>query len=178
MRYMTYAEALERVAEVTKDNRDELRKSRLQRRTEFTDLYGIPFYAESDEDNEARFYVSVSPDLVYFMRFQFKIYVQHLAASDDGDFEIRMNGVDITPYLIEQSDGEWIDGEGLYPSNAVEDETDFYDLLDVATVLYNEGNTEDAEKLLKPGFKTMVIKASSSFKVTMYLYAKYTTSAR
>lgn len=178
MRYITYADALDKVAQVTKNSRDELRKSRLQRRTEYTDLFGIPFYAESNENNEARFYVSVSPDLVYFMRFQFKLYVQELQASDDGDFEIKMNGVDITDYLIEQEDGEWIDGEGLYPTNQIEDETDFYDLLDVATVLYNEGKTDDAEKILKPGFKTMVISASSPFKVTMYLYAKYSTNAK
>lgn len=178
MRKITYAQALNRVAEVTKNNKDELRKSRLQRRTEFTDLYGVPFYAESDENNEAKFFVSVSPDLVYFMRFQFKIYVAELASSDDGDFEITMNGVDITDYLIEQEDGEWIDGEGLYPTNKVEDETDFYDLLDVATVLYNEGNTDDAEKILKPGFKQMVITASSPFKVTMYLYMKYSVTGK
>lgn len=178
MRTMTYDKAMNRIAEVVKDNRDDLRKTRLQRRTEFTDLYGVPFYAESDENNEAKFYISVSPDLVYFMRFQFKIYVQELQASDDGDFEISINGIDITDYLTEQEDGDWIDGEGLYPTNAVEDQEDFYDLLDVATVMYNEGNEEEANKLLKPGFKPMKIAASSSFKVTMYLYMKYSVTGK
>lgn len=175
---ITFEEAMGRMAEVIGDNKSELEKSRMQRRTEFTDLYGIPFYAESDDKNEARFYISVSPDLVYFMRFQFKIYVQDLASSDDGDFRIYMSGVDITDYLIEQEDGEWIDGEGLYPTNAVEEQEDFYDLLDVATLLHNEGGTAESNKILNPGFKTMRIKANSAFKVTMYLYMKYSTNAK
>lgn len=173
-------DALNRIAEVTVDNKRELKKSKMQRRTEFTDLYGVPFYAESDENNEANFYISVSPDLVYMMRFQFKIYIQYLGihGSGDGDFHIYMHGHDITDYLIEQEEGDWIDGEGLFPTNAVEDETDFYDIMDVAVVMHNEGREEAANDLLKPGFKQMKITADGSFKATMYLYMKYNTVGR
>ena len=178
MRTMTYDEVINRIAEVTRDNKEDLRKSRLQRRTEFTDLYGVPFYAESDSDHQARFYISVSPDLVYFMRFQFKLYVQDFGGSGDGNFKIYISGIDVTDYLVEQEFGGWIDGAGLYPTNDVEDSEDFYDLLDVATLLYNEGKTDDADKLLNPGFKTMRISADSSFKVTMYLYMKYSVTGK
>lgn len=176
MRKITYADALNRIAERTNDNTSDLRKSRLQRRTEFTDLYGVPFYAESDSGNKAVFYISVSPDMVYFMRFQFKIFVQGLA--DDSDFSIKLADVDITDYLIEQEDGDWIDGEGLFPTNKVLDETDFYDVLDVATVLYNEGDEDSSNAILNPGFKQMEISASSPFKVTLYLYMKYSVTGK
>lgn len=180
MRNIGIDEAINRIAERTSENRDSIRKSRFQRRTEYTDLYGVPFYAESDEKNEAKFYISVSPDLVYFMRFQFKLHIQESGSSGDGDFEVSMNGVDITNYLIEQADGLWIDGEGLYPTNGGSEDEDYYDILDVATVMYNEdGDSQaNARALLKPGFKPMKIKSSGPFKVTMYLYMKYSTNAK
>lgn len=178
MRKIGIEEAINRIAERTAENRQSLKKSRFQRRTEFPDTYGVPFYAESqliDGKHKARFYISVPPKYVYFMRFQFKLYVSTLDTSDDGDFHIYMHGVDITDYLIEQEDGEWIEGEGLYPSNAVEEDEDFYDILDVATILYNGEAEEqdDAEKLLKPGFKPMEVTANAPFSCTMYLYMKY-----
>lgn len=179
MRKITYEEALNRIAERTNDNIKELRKSRLQRRTEFTDLYGVPFYAESDSDNKATFYISVSPDLVYFLRFQFKLEIKDTTSDE---FSISVNGVDVSDYLITQHSGEWIDGKGLYPTDELEDDTDFYDLLAVANDIYNEGNdeehTREANKLLKPGFKEVVIESDSSFNVTMYLYQKYSVTGR
>lgn len=177
-RRITYEEALNRIAERTSDNARELRKTRFQRRTEFTDLYGIPFYFESDNDR-AEFYISISPDLVYFMRFQFKLQI--IGTSSD-EFEISIGGVDITDYLITQHEGEWIDGEGLYPTDALEDQIDFYDVLAVAQDIYNEGDTEektsDSNKLLRPGFKKVLIKSDSSFSGVLYLYAKYSMTGR
>lgn len=242
MRKITYAEALNKVAEVTKDNRDELRKSRLQRRTEFTDLNGVPFIAQGDADHPAQFYISISPDLVYFLRFQFKLHIQplistvtgaggsissigsteldddtttkvvnnsstleisndvspnphtHSASGGSGsvsygikyihttsdDFTVKIHGVDITDYLIEQQDGDWIDGEGVYPTNRNEDDTDYYDVLQVATLLYNgdDEDKQDAERLLKPEFKLMEIESDAPFQVTMYLYCKYSVVGR
>lgn len=177
MRMMTIDEALNLVAEVAGDNKREMLKSRFQRRTEYTDLYGVPFYAESDENNEAKFFISISPDLVYMMRFQCKIYITGYEGDGD-DFTIELAGADITDYLIAQQDGDWIDGDGLFPSNAVEDETDFYDIMEVASVLYAEGDEDTANDLLKPGFKQMVISSDAPFSVTMYLYCKYSTTAR
>ena len=178
MRNIGIDEALNRVAERTAENRESLRKSRFQRRTEFPDTYGVPFYAESQLENgkhRAKFYISLPPKYVYLLRFQFKLHVTTLATSGDGNFRIYMHGVDLTDLLTEQEDGEWIDGTGLYPTNAIEDEEDFYDILDAATILYNgnDGEQDDADRLLKPGFKPMVVEADSPFSCTMYLYSKY-----
>ena len=175
---MTIGDAINRVAEVTVDNRRELRKSRYQRRTEFTDLYGTPFYAESDSENNAKFYISVSPDLVYMMRMQFKLHIHSYDGAGDGDFSISINGVNITDYLREQTNDEWIDGEGLYPTDEGEEDTDYFDVLDVASLLFNEGRMADSNKLLNPGFKEMVIHADSSFKATVFLYCKYSVTGK
>lgn len=180
MRKITYEEALNRIAERTTDNIRELRKTRLQRRTEFTDLYGIPFYAESDADNKAVFYISVTPDQVYTMRLQFKL---HIRDTSSDEFNITVNGVeDIQDYLIAQHEGEWINGAGLYPTDELEDVTDFYDLMAVATDIYNEGSDEEhtkkANRILNPGFKEVVIQSDAPFKVTMYLYPKQSVTGR
>ena len=236
---MTYDEVLQRLAERVNDNTKELRKSRMQRRTEFTDLYGIPFNVQGDASNSATFYISVSPDLIYFLRFQFKLHIHAFKATvssvstqtgtvdettlavdpivennsstavihqngvvdnphthgitgggstlnygikklptSSDSFTISIDGIDITDYLIEQQDGDWIEGEGLYPTNRIEDETDFYDVMDVATILYAEGSKAEAENLLKPGFKLVEISSDAPFSATMYLYMKYTTMGR
>lgn len=241
---ITYAEAIQRIAEKTYDNTRELRKSRLQRRTEFTDLHGVPFTAQGDATHPATFYISVSKDLVYYLRYQFKLHIQPMVSTvadvtgelssigstsletdvdmsivnntstldvaGDGvspnphrhsatgsidsvgygvtyihttsdNFSISIDGVDITDALIEQQDGDWIDGEGMYPSNRDKDETDYYDVLDVASLLYNssdEDDWDDADKLLSAGFKEVQISSDAPFHVTMYLYLKYTTMGR
>lgn len=222
--------AIQRIAERTVDNSEELRKTRFQRRTEFTDLYGIPFTAQGDANNPAKFYISISPDLVYYLRFQFKLDIQPFTSTVSSgtraavvdvdptslrgtvnnntvtitpnphdhevqphshevvsgltlthttadDFAVGIHGVDISPYLREQQ-GSWIHGEGLYPSNSLEDEDDFYDVLDVATVMHSEGKTADVEKILKPEFKTVEITSNAPFMATMYLYLKYSNMGR
>ena len=101
--------------------------------------------------------------------------ITHTTASD---FRIRMAGIDITPYLMEQQGGEWISGEGIFPNNRLEDEEDLYDILDVASVMSAEGREEDAEKLLKHGLKRIQITSNAPFKATLYVYLKYSNVNR
>lgn len=236
---MTIDDAILRIAERTTENRQELKRTRFQRRTEFTDLYGVPFTAQGDANTPATFYISVSPDLVYFLRFQFKLIIQPFRSSVSGasssggtiggteldinpyieagtstavigtdgvednphthsssggtggvnygvktintsseDFAISIDGIDITDFLIEQQNGDWIYGEGIYPTNNVEGKEDFYDVLDVASLLYNSGEKDVSEQLLEPGFKKLEISSDAPFGATLYLYCKYTTMGR
>lgn len=219
---ITYEQALNRIAERTYENRKQLKKDIDQRRTGFVDVYGDEFTRQGDANNSAKFYVSVSNDLVYFERFQFKLYVQPFVTTVAGgtdsanvivnntnlsvnnnnitpnphrhsteahthnlisgislvettatDFRVKIHGNDITAYLIEQQSGEWIDGQGLYPSNKLDDITDFYDVLEVASMANAMGQTELAESLLKPEFKLIEITGNAPFQVSMYLYMKY-----
>lgn len=105
------------------------------------------------------------------------------------DFTFSINGVDITDYLMEQHNGYWIDGEGVYPtedidSDSDDDEPDFYDIMAVASLMTAEAEAEsDADekaaiikrrdKILRRGFKPIEISASAPFHVDTYLYVKY-----
>lgn len=207
------------------------------------DLYGIEYHHNGA--NTAKFYISVSPDLVYYERFAFKFIIEPFESSVTGisgggsmsvgdtsltmgggtgsqvisgtstlddatavsispnphthdvsgsigdlsygmktisttsaDWSVSIDGVDITEYLIEQHDGDWIDGEGIYPTDEIEGDEDdmtvnFYDILDVACMLEAEGATSERKKLLRPGFKEVEISSDAPFSVTALLYLKY-----
>lgn len=177
---LTLNSLLNRIAEKTVDNTSQLRKGVNQRRNGMEDLYGVPFYAVADSNNEAKFYVSVSPDIVYFERFAFKL---HITGTTSEEWSVLIDGVDITDYLIAQHEGEWIDGSGIYPTDEISSESesflqDFYDILDVASILYAEGNDDDADDLLEPEFKEVVIRSDAPFTVTAYFYTKYSNVNR
>lgn len=93
-------------------------------------------------------------------------------------WRVKIHGVDITAYLQEQHDGEWITGEGIYPTNRLEDVEDFYDILDVASMMIAEGEEEDAEKILRPEFKKVQIYSDAPFGVDVYAYVKYSNINR
>lgn len=195
MSRMTYEKALGIVAERTYDNRKDIRQKNVQRRNSFVDLYGIPHYAKSDEDNKATFYVSISQDYIYLNRFQFRLSMLKVKG---GDFKVYIDGMEITDYLKEQQGGDWIEDEGLYPLDLTDDdpstvdnddEYSYYDILDVAQVIQAEADTktdedekEELEKkrrnLLRAGFKKIEITSSGSFEVTMYLYLKLSNMNR
>lgn len=223
---MTDMEALIRVAERTIENRRQLKISTQQRRTKFSDLYGIEYLRQGDANHPATFYISVSPDFVYYERFALKLqimpYVSSVASgtgsavvdvdptsltggssispnphdhttqphthnlvkglsfvnTTSSNWRVKMHDVDITDYLIEQQDGAWIDGEGIYPNNKLEDLEDFYDILDVACVKEAEGLTDDVNKLLAPEFKKVEIISDAPFQVAAMVYIKYSMTNR
>lgn len=245
---MTYESFLNRLAEKTYDNTKQLRRGVQQRRNGMEDLYGVEFTHNGDANHPATFYVSVSPDLVYYERFAFKFVIGAYESSvagvdlsgsgmsigetslsvggssgsqvisgtstlDDAtvgsitpnphthslgggsisgsldygiqqistssaNWRVVIHGVDITPYLIEQQDGAWINGVGIYPNNRLEDVEDFYDILDVACMLSAEGKTADRDKLLTPEFKKVQVFSDAPFSLTAFLYLKYSHANR
>lgn len=219
---MTLDRWMNRIEERVAKNKQDISQKNKQRRTGFVDLYGIEYTRQGDARSDAKFYISVSLDLVYYERFQFKLDIQpftstvqsgtesatvvvdntSLSVSNNNitpnphkhstqphshnvvsgislvhttadDFEIVVDDVEITDYLISQHDGDWIDGEGLYPNGSLEEDKGFYDILEVATVMQSEGRDADVEKLLKPGFKEIRIKSNAPFQVTLINYLKY-----
>ena len=93
-------------------------------------------------------------------------------------WRVEIADVPITEYLIEQHDGDWIDGEGVYPTNDIDGVEDFYDILDVVSTLYSIGEEEDALKILEPGFKKVAIYSDAPFSIDAYLYMKYSNLNR
>lgn len=89
------------------------------------------------------------------------------------NWHVLIDGVDITAYLIAQHDGAWINGEGVYPNNQLDDLEDFYDILEVCDVLTDEGKIAQREKILASIFKKVEIVSDAPFGVDAYLYLKY-----
>lgn len=176
------------LSEKVVDNSQQLKKSVHQRRNGMEDLYGVCFSAHATEADSsgrynAKFYVSLSPDYVYLHRFAFKLVIMPSIVEDEDpsegrDWKMSIAGRDITAYLKEQQDGDWIEGEGIYPNNKLEHKEDFYDILDVVSVMYAEGNEDDANAIISPYFKPVVISSKKPFSIDAYLYVKYSVVNR
>lgn len=194
----SYNQVFNMLLERTSDNTKLLKKSNEQRRNGMEDLYGVMFSKDSvekDGEHTATFYVSLSPDYVYLSRFAFKLVIERKEgdvppSSDEEAWEFFVDGVNITDYLIEQHDGYWIDGAGIYPTSDLDepdepdDEPNFYDILDVASLMQTEIDEESdpdekeqmqkrQTKVLRRGFKKVEIRSEAPFHVDAYGYFKY-----
>lgn len=205
---MDIGTAINRIAERAYDSRELMGQSLRQRRTEYTDVYGIPYRSELESEKTFAYHIMISPDLEYYERFQFKLYVETVeegATIDPDRFTIKMTDtstydedndtyewVDLTDYLREQED-EWPDSSGYFPSEPIgsSDVRDFYDVLDACGLIElededrekSEGITIPDEKrrktiLLEPGNKLIQIKSPTACDVTLNLVLKYSTINR
>lgn len=102
----TYGEVINRIAERTVDNYKQLRTDKNQRRLSFVDLYGIEYLRQGDASHPATFYVSISPDFMYYERFALKLQIMPFVSSVSGvNFQgatigtrsLSVNGNSITP---------------------------------------------------------------------------------
>lgn len=93
-------------------------------------------------------------------------------------WRVRIDGIDITAYLIEQHDGQWIEGEGIYPNGDLVSQGGFYDILDVASMMIADGREAQAEKILEPRFKKVEIISDAPFSTDVYAYVKYSNISR
>lgn len=217
---LSQEEAILRVSERVAENKKRIDHTLRQRRNQVVDMYGVEYTRQGGSGVPAKFYISVTPDLVYLERFEFKLIVQPFLSTTGGigpasldvrpvgsgshssvtpsdvadmlditpnphthnvtsgisqipttanDFRVRVEGIDITPYLMAQYGGNWIDGEGVYPSLDIGKD---YDLLEVASDLIGEGREADADKILSSGYKLIEISAGGTFAVTLVLYLK------
>lgn len=190
-RVITLDQYLNSIAEKTLDNSRQLKRDVHQRRNGMEDLYGVCFSAHATEPKSgrytARFYISLSPDYVYLHRFAFKFVIMPSITegedpSEGRDWRVEIGGQNITDYLKEQQDippeDPLFEGEGVYPSNKLDDREDFYDILDVVSVMYAEGEDDSAEAIIKPIFKPVEISSVKPFSVDAYLYLKYSNCNR
>lgn len=171
--------ALRVLSERTYDNMRDISQKNKQRRTQVTDLYGVEYSHFGGTGSPAEFYISVSQDLIYWERFQFKLYIEAVNGSTPTNFRVWVRGVDVTPYLMAQQDGEWFTGPGLYPNDEPPEEEDdgtppnAYDMLDVASMMVAEGDKNTADKILSPDFKKIAVSGTGDFQATIIAYVKY-----
>lgn len=228
----TYEKEIQRIAERVYDNKTDINQKNKQRRNSVVDMYGVPFEAQGDKDAPATIYLSVSPDLIQYLRFQLKVQIKPFISTVSGgtspttvtisgtslstenasdtphnhtivpnphdhestphshnvvsgitlvnttstDFRLLIDDIDITAYLMEQHGGEFIDGEGIFPTSTLGSKKDFYDILEVAGLMDLAG--EDYKKLIRQGFKKIQVSADSPFGMTVYVYLKYNYASR
>lgn len=73
---MTIEKAINRIAERTFDNTKNIRQMKRQRRNQVVDIYGTEFTRQGGPGAPATFYISISPDMIYLERFEFKLIIQ------------------------------------------------------------------------------------------------------
>lgn len=72
---LTEEEAIEKLSQRTYNNTRERQQDSKQRRNEVVDLYGVEYTRQGDNGTPAKFYISISPDMVYLERFEFKLII-------------------------------------------------------------------------------------------------------
>lgn len=105
-------------------------------------------------------------------------YGIHNISTTSTNWRVAIDGEDITAYLIAQHDGEWIQGEGVYPNDRLGQPQDFYDILEVCDVLTDLGEIAMCDKILASKFKRVEIFSDAPFGVDAYLYIKYNHNNR
>lgn len=88
-----------------------------------------------------------------------------LFTSSVSNFEIWIEDINLTPYLKAQYDGQWIDGEGVFPEKGLKN----YDILQIVGYLpsWQKGI------ILSSGYKKIELKGTGVFNVTLVNYLKY-----
>lgn len=109
---ITMEQAIERVAERTYENTQNIKQMKLQRRTPPVDIYGMEFTRQGGPGAPATFYISISPDMVYLERFEFKLIIQPFLTTSGvstGSQNITIDETSIIP-----SDFARVEGDTLY----------------------------------------------------------------
>ncbi len=143
-----------------------------QRRNQMTDQFGIRYVAGGFKDNPARVRISVSPDIIYYSKWEMKIEINpYLSGSGSfspttaTQYRLYIDGVDMTPYFKLQYHGWWVHGNGVYPN----DQMSTYDILDACKYM-----TEDERKtVLKSGYKNIEMFGDGTFVMAIDNYLKY-----
>lgn len=181
---LSQREYIDKIARRTAENKDLLDLSLRQRRNQVVDLQGVQYTRvitpKTDSqgrpipqpDSAANFYVSISPDMIYMERFEFKLIVENAVGAN---FRVKVDGVDISAYLMAQYGGQWVSGSGIYPSIDINKN---YDILEAASDMYAEGKGDIANELVRSGYKQIQITANDTFGVTLSLYCKYSHTLR
>lgn len=187
---VTLADALEQVTERTVETRTLWRQAIRQRRTEFTDIYGVPYQNEKNSKKIHEYHIGIPLDLAYYERFQFKLFISSANAINPDTFKFEMGDpgtpddveimVDLTDYLEEQQ-GEWVTGDGYFPSENIDDRDEsgsFYDILDACGLLKAVDGDDAVNTVLRPGNKLIRITSVEDCDVSFIPYFKCSTVNR
>lgn len=164
---MNYGRAINILAENVYDLKKKQRVNSVQRRNQTVDMYGYELTGHGTSSTSATVGISISQDLIYYSRFEFKIVISNSSATS---FTVKIDGVDLTPYFKSQFNNAWISGNGVYPNKG----TANYDVL-LACGYMNE---TERNTILEPGYKQLEIIGNGDFDVSIINYVKYSHTNR
>lgn len=164
---ITYDKALNVLAERVYDINEKQRQSSLQRRNQTVDLYGYIIQGKGTSSTPASIPISISQDMIYYARFEFKIIIKN---SNANTFRVEIAGVDLTPYFKAQFNGVWLSSNGVYPNKG----TSNFDVLGACGYM----TEEERNKVLSPGYKGILVYGNGNFDVDISMYLKYAHTNR
>lgn len=169
MTRLTYGRALNVLAENVSNLREHRHYDLAQRRNNVVDIFGSELSSHTVDglDDSASFRISISPDLIYYSRFGFKIEIWDSQATQ---FQLFIDGIDMTPYFKAQWRGQFLNGNGIFPNNQL----GRYDVLKACGYM----DEKKRERVLRPGYKDVRIYGNAHFKVKVYNYLKYSHCIR
>lgn len=151
--------AIDILAERTLQNMTDIRQKNLQRRHQVVDLYGVEYSRLGDRNSPAIIYISISPDMEYIERFQFKLIITPFASSVGSMSIAGTATVGETSLTVEHD---------IIPTNLGNDE---YDLEITDPVITPNPHTHTLSGLSitsTPGVTKTNVPASAQFKVKVF----------
>lgn len=164
---MTIDKAINRIAERTFDNTKTIRQMKNQRRNQVVDIYGMEFTRQGGPGAPATFYISISPDMIYLERFEFKLIIQPFLTTTGANtsatsIQIGETNLSLEEYVrVQQSDLQFSD-QAITPNPHTHTVTD-----------HSHGTTPGAS--LTPVSAADFLVAIEGIDVTPYLMAQYGT---
>lgn len=144
-------------------------QSGIQRRNQVVDIFGQEHTAQGDTGHPATFYISISPDLISYERFEFKLIIDSFAMPISGGLTtsevVQVNGtalsgsvsnqnVQITPnphnHTTNAHSHRLVAGVALTPST-IQDARLVIDDIDITEALKNQYSWINGEGVFPPG---------------------------
>lgn len=162
---------LERLAGRSEHMRKHRHYELFQRRNQIVDQFGVelnPIY--SNGHKKAEVFISISPDLLYYSKWEFKIVIEQNGHTLAHYYDMKIAGVPVTTLFKAQYGGWWCWEPGFYPNSGLA----CYDVLKACGLM----SKENREKILSPGYKRIEMTAENSFDMKIINYLKYSFVSR
>lgn len=137
-----------------------------------------PVYIPKGDDGTTTFYIRISQDMIFSLRWGMKFQIMPYYDSDrtypiimHGDVKITINDIDFTPFFKAQYNGKWISKEPVvYPDNGDR----WYDVMQVAEHL----TETEINSVFSAGMKKITFKGDGIFNICTILDLKYSHANR
>lgn len=97
---LTESEYLEKIARNTAENKQILSEGLKQRRNQVVDQNGVEYTRQGSANFPATFYISISPDMVYLERYEFKLLIASFISSNGISTNVSVPTVEPTSLTV------------------------------------------------------------------------------